>query len=179
MGFWGKERVLSTVDDFFVNQRNHDEMLAEAKKVHPDMRVRLVGSSEWEMYMPTPYTESNQLAERFRSTHAWVMDESNDASYGSELERFRYKNGYSSYPLEYTAEFVNLKHEQNEWFVAEQEKAYAAEGASDLLDFEAFKDFTNDQYETFLRIREQVQAKMKEVFAEKWAAFKERWSEVE
>lgn len=100
-------------DEMLANQRSYSEMLAEAKKIHPDMQVRLdsIYEDKWEMFMPTEFREKFELSDRFKGTAAWDMQESFEGGYGNELERYRHKQGFSHVPLEGLAEYINLSHE--------------------------------------------------------------------
>lgn len=104
-------------ETYQASQRSYTEMLAEAQKIHPDMKVRLdvFTHSEWEMFMPTPFIERYELPDDFKGTHAWELYEERDSGYDNSLQRYRHKNGFDGVPLEGVAEYVNLNHEQNAW----------------------------------------------------------------
>jgi hypothetical protein len=163
-------------NDYFANMRNHDEMLAEAKKIHPDMRVRLIdqGECKWEMYMPTPYTGHISLNEKYKGTEAWNYYESRDAGYDNELERYRYKQGYSHLPIEGVAEIINLKHEQHVW-AAEVAEQLHAENGSGITNEQWQGEVTNEQFTAYTATQRKVAGMMETEFSAKWDALREKW----
>lgn len=100
-------------EEYQASQRSYSEMLVEAQKIHPDMKVRLVDENGWEMFMPTAFIERYELSDEFQGTVAWEWYESRDSGYDNALQRYRHKNGFNSIPLEGVAEYVNLNHEEN------------------------------------------------------------------
>lgn len=104
-------------EEYEASQRSYTEMLAEAQKIHPDMKVRLdlIDHQQWEMYMPTAFIERHDLSESFKGTPAWQWQEERDSGYGNQLQRYRHKNGFDCVPLEGVAEYVNLNHEESAW----------------------------------------------------------------
>lgn len=102
-------------EEYQASQRSYSEMLVEAQKIHPDMKVRLVDENGWEMFMPTAFIERYELSDDFKGTVAWEWYESRDSGYDNALQRYRHKNGFDSTPLEGVAEYVNLNHEENAW----------------------------------------------------------------
>lgn len=98
-------------EEVVAKRRSYSEMLAEAKKIHPDMQVRLdeIYHEKWEMFMPTDFTENIELSEKYKGTAAWEMYENPESGYGSELERYRHKQGFDHVPLDGLAEYINLR----------------------------------------------------------------------
>lgn len=89
--------------------KKYSEMLAKAKLVHPDLKVRLNESTEtWEFYMSTEIRENSALDESFKGTYAWNLFEESESAYGNSLERYRQKQGFSHLPLHAVAEKVNI-----------------------------------------------------------------------
>lgn len=91
-------------------ERTYEEMEAAAKKIHPDARVRMIdyGEQKWEIYIPSDFVPVYHLPERYKDTPAWAASLKNDASYGDELSRWGYKNGYRGLPIEGIADYFNL-----------------------------------------------------------------------
>lgn len=176
--------MTETFNDYFANVRNHSEVLEEAQKIHPEMKVRLVGNDEWEMYMPTSYTENHDLSEAYKGTAAWEAYKTRDSGYDNELERYRHKQGYSGSPLEAVADIINLQHDQHEWVKPVKEAILAEHGLSESIFEEMWKkkDATEEETEKSNEIFSQYQRCVKEAynlgsveFEAKWAALKEKW----
>jgi hypothetical protein len=150
-------------------------MIAEAQKIHPDMKVRLtMDESGWEMYMPTPYTEHYELDERFKGTAAWEMYEERDSGYDNSLERYRYKNGYRGVPLAGVAEYINLRSDQQAWAAPVAERLHA-ENDSFIGDDDWGAELSNERFEAYQRTQEQVGKLMEAEFKDKWEALRKKW----
>lgn len=163
-----------TLDDWTANMRTHEQMLAEAQKIHPDMKVRLAADERsWEMFMPTPYEEHYQLEEKYRGTPAWTLYEERDNSYDNSLQRYRHKNGFDTVPLAGVAEYINLREEQQVWAGPVQARLHA-ENNSDITE-EEWPSVSNDKFSAYQRTQNQVADLMRTEFADRWAALKEKW----
>jgi hypothetical protein len=165
---------MTDVDDYTANMRTYSQMLAEAKKIHPDMKLRLAMDEDtWEMYMPTPYTEHYELDEQYKGTRAWEWHEERDYSHDTVLQRYRYKNGFRNVPLAGVAEYVNLVAEQQEWAGPVQERLHAENGSG--IAEKEWAEVTNEKFEAYTATQEKVNELMQAEFKDKWAALREKW----
>jgi hypothetical protein len=91
-------------------ERTYAQMMEIAKKIHPDARVRMIEFVEqkWEIYIPSEFVPVYRLPECYKDTPAWAASLEHDGSYGDELSRWGYKNGYRDLPIEGIADYFNL-----------------------------------------------------------------------
>lgn len=166
---------MDEINDYFLNQRNYDQMVELAKKIHPDMQVRLNGfdQNQWEMFMPTRFTEAYQLDEKFKGTAAWEMHESRDASYDNELERYRYKNGHSGIPLDGVAELVNLSAEESTWWRDLANRLHAQRGTG-IADNE-WQTVAEAKFRAYQKTEKEAHELMQAEFADKRKALHDKW----
>lgn len=156
-----------------LNYRTYTEMIAEAKKIHPDMQVRVTdfGDSQWEMFMPTAFHESHELPDEYKGTAAWTQYEDYDSKYDNALQRYRHNAGLDSIPLEGVAEVVNLKAEQQQWGSVIQQQLHSMAGT----DFGWDGEVTNEQFSAYRNVQAKVAQRIEAEFAEKWAALEKKW----
>lgn len=102
--------------------KTYEEMMAEAKKIHPDAIVR-IGDDEctWEIVIKTKI-EENRFPETvdpsWAGTPAETAYREHESSYGNSLERWAHKNGHGSAPLSIVAAHYNLDVE--EWRLSDK-----------------------------------------------------------
>jgi hypothetical protein len=136
-------------EEYQASQRSYTEMLAEAQKIHPDMKVRLTEFDEnsWEMYMPTAFIEKYELSEEFKDTPAWEMYKERDSGHDNSLQRYRHKCGMDRVPLEGVAEYVNLNQEEQVWGIAVLNKLLKDNGI--VIDWDNITKETASKYGKF------------------------------
>lgn len=170
---------------YMATVRTHSEMLEEAKKIHPDMKVRFGADGEtWEFYMPTTFTENHELPQKYEGTPAWECYKSRDSSYDNELERYRYKQGYQGMSLEGVAELINLKEEEQKWARPVIEKLMEEQGVSEEMFSQMWKDNptteeeidkSNEIFSKYQNCRREAGKMMTAEFEAKWAALRDKW----
>lgn len=95
--------------------KSYSEMMAKAKAIHPDMKVRLSERGEkWEFYMITELQPEKILNESFKGTHAWELYETFDPIHSNKLNEYKEKHKFLDIPLEAVAERVNIDFKRSE-----------------------------------------------------------------
>jgi hypothetical protein len=165
---------MTAVDDYYENMRTHEQMLAEAQKIHPDMKLRLgIDGNSWEMYMPTPYSEHYELDEKYRGTRAWEWYEERDYSHDNALQRYRDKNGFRGVPLAGVAEYVNLNAEQQEWAGPVSDRLHSENGSGITED--EWANISREKFDAYEATQKQVNELMQAEFKDKWEALRNKW----
>lgn len=173
-------------DEYIASQKSYSEMVAIAKDIHPDMKVRLVDENSWEIYLSTDKIEKTKLSETYKNTAAWDLANSYDSGYGDALLRYRWKNGMSNIPIEGVAEYINLGDEQYAHAKKIQEKMFIEQGVtSEDLDFLLggnSKDLTDEDVHKTKRLfkiyEDTVESANKQAskdFKDKWELFNSKW----
>lgn len=154
-------------EEYEASQRTYTEMLAEAKKIHPDMEVRLdlIDHQKWEMFMPTNFIERYGLPESFKGTPAWDMEQERDSGYDNQLQRYRHKNGFDCIPLEGVAEYVNLSHEENTWGSKIRDEKLKEDGI--VIDWKNWKEVSDEDFAKYKAHHKEAERLCEIEFAEK------------
>ena len=156
----------------------YDQMLAAAKRMHPDLMVRLEHGN-WVLFFKTAVGEPASLPQWLQGTPAWELWETPDEKHGNKLEDYRYSKCLTDYPLEYVAEEYNLR-QQRQARQAELTKLHL-EGAGLLHLLDSPKKLTvedfgsEEEFRNYLGLKRQALMDMMEEFSAPMAAFEEKW----
>lgn len=162
-------------EEYEASQRSYTEMLEAAKKIHPDMQVRLdlIDHQKWEMYMPTEFIERHNLPESFKGTPAWEMQEERDSGYDNQLQRYRHKNGLDCVPLEGVAEYINLNYEENAWGSKIRDERLMQEGI--VIDWKDWKNVSDEDFLKYKKYHKEAERLCEIEFADKRQALKDKY----
>lgn len=151
----------------------YDDMLAEAQKIHPYMKLRVVGenSDKWEMFMPTELTQPNALSDRFKGTKAWELFLAPYQGFDNALESYRQRKKLHGVPLDGVAEHINLYEEQQNWSGPVKAKLHAETGT----DFDWNGEVSNDQFSAYQRTQVKVARIIEAEWADRWDALRNKW----
>lgn len=156
------------------SRRTYEEMLETAHKIHPEMRLRLVGIRQdlWEMYMPATFLDKKQLSGSYKGTFAWNLYQQDAQNYDNRLERYRQRNGLEGHPLEAAADHANLTDEEQVW-VAPILAKLMEENDAVIDDWD--EDIDNEKLIRHAGCRTEVMKLTREKFSDKWDALNMKW----
>jgi hypothetical protein len=151
----------------------YDDMLAEAQKIHPDMKLRVIGENndEWEMFMPTHQVQPNTLPDRFKGTLAWDFFTTPNSSFGNELESYRRRKKLFGLPLVGVAEHINIHDQEQKWARPVSEKMHQEAGT--ILDWDS--EISNEEFIAYTTVQRKVAQVINDEWKDRWDAFDLKW----
>lgn len=157
----------------YVAKKSYDEMLVEAQRIHPDMKLRVAGDNkdEWEMFLPTNSVQPQVLSDRFKGTMAWELLNAPYPGFENALESYRQKKNLHGVPLDGVAEHINLYQDQQDWSGPVKAKFHAESGT----DFDWNGEVSNDQYSAYMVTQRKVAQIIETEWKDKWDALREKW----
>lgn len=156
-----------------MTKKSYDEMLKAAQKIHPEMKLRVVGENndEWEMFLPTNSTQPYELSDRFKGTKAWELFLAPYQGFDNALESYRQRKNLHGVPLDGVAEHINLYEDQQNWSAPVKAKLHAETDT----DFDWNGEVSNEQFIAYQRTQVKVARIIEAEWADRWAALRKKW----
>jgi len=157
-----KDKIMDT------SPKNHQQMLAYAKNVHPDAIVELDYDETWVIRIPTKFSQPFGVSDSWKGTPA--EEAFNKVERGSsELFDWADSHGYSEEPLDIIAERYNL-HVEAFKDIFEKLNVLLAEAGFPSHEEMVWPAITNENFIFYTRAKSQLVAEANERLAPAFAA---------
>lgn len=158
-------------------ERTYAQMLEIAKAISPDARVRAIdyGEQKWEIYIPSEFAPTYDLPESYKGTPAWDLSLLDDGSYGDQLSRWGYKNGYRGLPIEGIADYYNVQCEFSSREYAIASELDKSAGFIPMNEITDWKPITREIAAQYMDHKKTAQAEIREAHHAAVTALNEKW----